>query len=937
MAWLDRLDDPAIYEYAYLTIEGTPYLFTSQELPTAMVPVGYEQIVCLDLTGGIEIPQSPLERKSGVASPQPFAIKLGPRNAERLLQVCAPRGASFRSKLTADFDYNDTKLYCATAGGPTAGEFVYIGREACEVQSVNAAYFELTSAANREQLDSVQWSFRGDATKYVTNQPEIFEGRLARLWVGLCDDAGAPLDAALYGDNQVEVYVGRIEGLSPADDWYSWDMKLNGLESMLDVQIGGYPIEGYLDAYGLSQGADGYVNGQQAYASGYINAGRNKVFIYADDLTNQADVEVTLDEGYHEDLVNHVAQKIATTMNNPPYTWVGTWICIPDAISGVDATFPNSDGDDPDWLDKFTHRLKMRYNTTGVGTVSSELMYFKTGPGDFLPTLGFVAADYEVKGQNDGALDRYWRHEATELPAAAYVGVSDTSIQVYTPEAEDWPSEGFIRLGDDDESEIAHFDSKTAKFTNHTYVLTLDKRGALGTTPREIKLPYEFAASADGKKLAWVRASGTIRLNSFSGLTNENIIDIILKVLASTGTAGVRDATYDVAAVFKNFGASLRLDTFDVDRFEQLSSLLPKELTEQRYLTWQKSQNLNSWLSDELSFLGLTLQGRRLPSGRFKLTLDQVSDPNIVNQATLTDADIVSAMGIKQQRVSKGIVNQMIAKTLWNPAREEFEAFQWEINDQDSQELYGIKPPIEIRARGMMFSVAAGKTTAEQQILSVMSHYSRPYELVTFSVSRSGWRYQPGDQIALTHAGIPNDDGTRGWTDEPLIVLAASPNYIGRGSKAPTRLTCLRLGDRKLSYYVPSAKVTNYVDGTLTLTLAANEYSSAAVPFPLDSSVNCKDIRWFDLVGSDILIAVEGDTTNRDKRTVDSVDIDTNEIVINSSLSLGNQVEIALGARAVIYYPSFDDCDATQKLYIHLADTNAELGAANVDAFQYSG
>jgi hypothetical protein len=237
----------------------------------------------------------------------------------------------------------------------------------------------------------------------------------------------------------------------------------------------------------------------------------------------------------------------------------------------------------------------------------------------------------------------------------------------------------------------------------------------------------------------------------------------------------------------------------------------------------------------------------------------------------------------------------------------------------------------------MMFAMAAGRTAAEQQVLSVMSHYSRPYELVTFSVSRSGWRYQPGDQIALTHAGVPNDDGTRGWTAEPLIVLASSPHYIGKGKKAPTQLVCLRTADRKLSYYVPSAEVSTYVDGTLTLTLEPNEYSDAGVAFPLDSSVNCKDIRWFDLVGSDILIAVEGDTTNRDKRTIVSVDIDTNKIVINASLSAGNQVEIALGARTVIYYPSFDDCDAAQKLYIHLADTSAQLGAANVDAFQYSG
>ena len=923
MAWIDRLDDPAVYEYAYVTIEGTPYLLTSQELPASMVPTGYEQIVCLDLGPGIVTPQSALQRKSGVAAPATMTLRFGPRGSDRLISALAPRGASWRAELTSDLAYGDTKIYCATAGGPTAGEYVYLGREAYLIDSVNAAYFDLGSVATgREQLDSVQWTFRSEARKYVTNQPEVFEGRLARVWVGYADHTGAPLDSALYDPSQAEVFAGRIESLSVGDDWHSWTMRLKGLEAFLDVQVGGQGNKtGRLDQFSLDATSTPPAS---AYQQATVYTGQQWVYLTATDPGGTTSLAVELDARFYGNIIDSVADAIQTALNADP-TLTSTWIV--DGDINTEYLYAQTSGDAPDWMSTF--RLTLAFKSSAASATVSLM----DGVGSLMPRLGFTAADLKPPSQKSDA--GQWVFSASEAPLALYLGPDDTSVHVYTDDiASDWPSSGFVRIGDADSGEIVEYSSIIAQYAGHIATLGGLRRGVLGTQRREIKLPWTTEVSDDGTSVAGV--SQMVRVTVFVAREQTNILTAILEMLASTGTAGTRDATYDVAAIYEGFGASMRLDIVDTDRFEQLADVLPTTLTV-RDLAWQETFSLREWLSGELSFLGLTLQGRRLPSRRFQLTLDRVSDPVLLSSATLTTADLDLEAGIKIQRVSEGIVNQMTAQTAWNPATGEWEDRKWIINDVDSQEVYGKRPAMEIRARGMARQISAQMTTVQQQILSVMAHYSRPYELVRFSASRSAWRYQPGDQIALTHPAVPNMDGTRGWVAEPLVVLAVTPRYLGSGKKAAADLVCLHMGDRRVSYYVPSALVTSYDSGTKTATLAANEFSDASVPYPLDSSVNCKDVRWFDLSGADVYVGDEGDSSVRGTYEIDHASITPSTLTITTDLSAALQTAISAGKRVIVWYPKHDDCSSVQQLYIHLADSSGTLGAAGDDAFQYSG
>ena len=923
MTWLARLDDPAIHQYAVVTVEGTPYLFTSQELPAAMV-AGYEQIVCLDLTNGIEVPQSPLERKSGVASPQSFSIKLGPRNAERLIQVCSPNAASFRAKLTADFNYNDTKLYCTTAGGPIATEYVYIGREACLVDSVNAAWFNLNVVGNREKFDSVQWAFRSAATKYVTDQPEIFEKRLVHLWVGLCDDAGAPLDAALGGANQVEAIAGQIQSLSIGEDFQSWEIKALTIEKALDLTIGAESQAGHLHVYATDSAPQGSVYlGIQTWG-GYVYPGQNTIHIEASDSGATATVEIKVPTGQTDNLGAAVGEAI-TAQLNAAAAWNGVW----SAYCGI---YPSDVNDDNgDVLDNLVYHCIQIVSDDAVGPATVEIT---VKPGSVLPAIGWTYSTpttFLKAGAGPGYYQRVWEWDSPLN--ALFVAANAPSVFVFLDNPSKWSSTGFVRIGNDPDAEVAQFSAVTAFLTDSLYRITFSKRGALGTKARDVWVSFTEAIQAsDGEESygnTWLKTTEQIQISLLAGLDSVDVFTMLLSACVSTGTAGVR-GTYDVAGIPVGFGGSLQDDLFNTASFVEASANTRTLLTE-RNMAWQRPMSLSGWLSEELAFLGYTLQGRRGQDGRFRLTLDKVKDPLLVSARSLVSTDVANTGTASLKRSGIGVVNTAQASLVYNPGTEEFEGDPWTINEVDSQERYGKQAAISLQAKGLARTIATARAAAETQILAMMSHFSRPYETLTVPVKRSYWKYSPGDQIAVTLAYLPNNDGTLGWVDEACVVLAVSPVYLGKGKKPSAVLELLHMPDRRCTYYVPTAEVTGWVVGTKTLTVAANTYSNASVPFPPDPSLLCSDVLWFTEVGSKIMIANEGDELAQEMLTIASVNTTTREIVVTLAPAL------TVGADTVIFYPGYDNCTASQKAYAHLSDANATLGAASDLAHQYMG
>jgi hypothetical protein len=923
MSVLDRLDDPLVRWYAYVTISGTPYVIASQDLPAGWLAAPYVCIPALDVSKGIATDQSPMERRAGVATQRGMSLRIGPRLAPILRKYLSPEAASWRSRLDADFVYSENaNLECVVAGGPTPTDWVYVGNEAVKVTGTDPNGYTLTAVC-RAQLGSVRGDFGSETTKYVTDQPEIFEGRIVHVWIGLADAAGTPLDSALYGANQWEVFAGKVKSLEPGEDFETWGLSISSLEACLDLSIGAEDARGHLHSYASDSAAQGGIDFMSAIQGRFVYPGLNKVSISASDSGAAATVVVSVPTGFHPDVAAVVAEAIQTQLNAAPVGWAGTWSCVYTLMP-----WPTNDAEG-DALGYVAYSVLRIQNNDAVGPATAAII---EAPGGVLPYLGWMTSTASSTTQSAVPGLYVYQWTWTSQIYAVYLDAHASEMLVILDDPDKWTPPGYVRIGEGEDAEVAAFSAISAVFTGSLYKLTLSKRGALGTVPRDAFLAYNEAMEApgaeEGSGLAWFESTQQIQVQLLAGAETD-IFSLILSASMSTGTPAIRGA-YDIAGIPKGYGGALNEDFFDIPSFVE-AEVVTRTLLTDRALSWQQPTDLKAWISQELAFLGYTLQARRLNTGRFKLTLDQVRDPLMVSALTLGNDDIAHGGKVKLKRVGQAIVNTAAAQVLYDCADESFRGKPWMVNHRDSQERYGKTPAASYQAKGLASTIAQSRLAVETTILGIMSRYGRPYEILTVPTKRALWVYQPGDQIAVTLPMLNARDGSRGWTDEPCIVLSVASRYVGKGKSPAATLRLIHLPGRRMSYYVPSGEVVGWHAASNTLTLAPNAHSGADVPFPPDPTVDCQDVRWFAEVGSKILICDEGDEANQELLTISFVDIAANTVKVT-----GPPVLVP-GVDTKIYYPAYDDCTATQKLYVHLADAAGTLGAAGDEAQEYMG
>jgi len=210
----------------------------------------------------------------------------------------------------------------------------------------------------------------------------------------------------------------------------------------------------------------------------------------------------------------------------------------------------------------------------------------------------------------------------------------------------------------------------------------------------------------------------------------------------------------------------------------------------------------------------------------------------------------------------------------------------------------------------------------------LLAHYANKYSIVRLTVKKSGWAFRVGEEIRVTLDGVPNEDGTAGWSNEPMLLLAVDNVYAGSGNSSPVRLTLLKAEKLRLSYYVPTAEVAT-TPAADTITVESNVYTDGSQPNPITGDDPAKDIDQFE-AGMTVYFRTPGDeATNEGTGVIQSVTRSTNTIVFTAPYPA------FVGAGDVVCYPGYASADATQKSYVYLADNGATLGASADDPFVY--
>lgn len=210
-------------------------------------------------------------------------------------------------------------------------------------------------------------------------------------------------------------------------------------------------------------------------------------------------------------------------------------------------------------------------------------------------------------------------------------------------------------------------------------------------------------------------------------------------------------------------------------------------------------------------------------------------------------------------------------------------------------------PPAALSLAGL--AEAIGRHA--QSILGVLAE---PQRIVRIPLGPRFLGLEPGDIVTLTHAEIPNWDGTRGVTDAVCQVDEVSREVFGGSGRVTASL---RLSETSLGGYAPAALVAagGISGGSTTVTLDTTSGFGASCFAPPD-----RDPSYGFAVG-DVVVLSQYDsetiTVAEIQRTITAVG--TNTITIDSAPSAGMVTQAAAAYGVVIRTAMWTAVTADQK------------------------
>lgn len=923
MTWAAEIARPECGVRFYALIEGIPYVFVDGVAPvgpdgtawTAPTSGAHSYTVLpstLDVSRGIKDSGGTIIRRTSEVSPSSMTLTLSDDMAGTLLSLFAQQRSDRNvAYVTADVDYDTAGTGSVftvddTTGWASTG-FAYWGRETIYYPAKAATTLGTAGSKATRGLFSLgytdtEFSYKsgsyGQGPEEISDHPTLWYGRYVRVFASLVGTQGHCFDSTYLATTYTrEVFRGviRAEPL-PNQSWQQWEIPLRSIDYILDTEVVGRSRKGQL-AVGSLDPFNGSVSPMFG-ARYYVTEPYNTLRWTVEDLTAAGpvtDYEVTISDGYYDlaDLNNAVSTATAAAMSGGGLHTGRLQIVAPSALANgqtpsINVFFENTSAND------YQVRIigsKVLYDgSLGVGVYSLLSLL-----GDEFVT---IASYVEAGDVTFCAYTLGTGRLAILTPEASRIPIRFAPLELDRPAPQ---APGYAKIGED---EIVYYDSVDAIGSVGTplYELTGVIRGQFGTIAETIELPLTTQGAQD---------FGTTEVIFGAGFDNVSLFDAILQLSVSTGAG--HHGTYDTIG---QAAPPLNPYHFDTARFEALRERPAYEHT-LRYFQ-SKPMKLREMIQKWLQPLGLFCHARTIADGTYRITIDEVRPPLEGEAVTEVGHSAISMTSGDFQATIGNLVNQIEVKSLWDAAKEEPRSVDPSVfTDEDSIRKYGQKGTIKWTLQGYPWSIGVAEAQAISWAFRTFARFGRPYRLLSVDTDRLGWIVKPGMTVRITMAGIPNAQGSRGYTERDMVCVSADYTYWpGTGGTQGARLLLEDSTYVRHSSYCPSASVASRSGSVYTLNAADYSYIGT-------------DIEHFE-VGDEVFVYDAGNyAATATQGTVDAIS------GVTMTLSGTGISTYTVTATTKIAAARYQDVQASQRQHAFTADNSPALTVSDTTPFKW--
>jgi hypothetical protein len=312
---------------------------------------------------------------------------------------------------------------------------------------------------------------------------------------------------------------------------------------------------------------------------------------------------------------------------------------------------------------------------------------------------------------------------------------------------------------------------------------------------------------------------------------------VMLRLLASTGTAGYNHATYD--EFDEQLGCAIPWELLQ-DLEAQFDNIQTNYGSAQVTVVLDKPVKFEQILAPELA-----LRGFYLISDNGRLRLVSPSTPGSTTTHSLATSSKAGASGADDnQRTSGGMTHEFIKTKItveYNRGIDDKYRNTRTIVNLSARSDYGQDYPMTIKARNTFGQDVEALSPMIERLIShlgdiVLGQFAYPLKRLSRTINRRFFHVRPGDTVSLTDDSIRDPrTGVRGLSNYPCWVEKVQTDWsTGIGTVSLIML----VGDDATRYgvYSPAAKMVSYSAGPKEVTVEANEFTFTGTTASPDAS-----------------------------------------------------------------------------------------------------